>query len=158
MSTSLNKDQIIKISDRNFIGCDQLIIVNYSKEYDAELIFYNSDGSITEACGNGTRCVAYILSLEKEKNKISLKTASGVLNSKIISERKFSLLLYFDKTRKEFRNEILLISFIINIAFMRPELCLENIEEMLISINLLNSFSRLCASSIIKTFLFFFLH
>ena len=86
-SIKLNKDQIIKISDRNFIGCDQLIIVNYSKEYDAELIFYNSDGSISEACGNGTRCVAYILSLEKERNKISLKTASGVLNSKIISEK-----------------------------------------------------------------------
>ena len=86
-SIKLNKDQIIKISDRNFIGCDQLIIINYSKDYDAELIFYNSDGSISEACGNGTRCVAYILFLEKERNKISLKTASGVLNSKIISEK-----------------------------------------------------------------------
>ena len=27
-SIKLNKDQIIKISDRNFIGCDQLIIIN----------------------------------------------------------------------------------------------------------------------------------
>ncbi len=38
-SIKLNKDQIIKISDRNFIGCDQLIIINYSKKYDAEINF-----------------------------------------------------------------------------------------------------------------------
>ena len=82
-SINLSKDQIIKISDRKFIGCDQLIIINQSKEYDSELIFYNSDGSMSSACGNGTRCVAYFLSKEKEKNNILLKTGSGILNSKI---------------------------------------------------------------------------
>ena len=82
-SINLSKDQIIKISDRKFIGCDQLIIINQSKEYDSELIFYNSDGSMIGACGNGTRCVAYFLSKEKEKNNILLKTGSGILNSKI---------------------------------------------------------------------------
>ena len=84
-SINLSKDQIIKISDRKFIGCDQLIIINQSKEYDSELIFYNSDGSMSGACGNGTRCVAYFLSIEKGKNNILLKTDSGILNSKIIN-------------------------------------------------------------------------
>jgi hypothetical protein len=51
-------------------------------------------------------------------------------NSQIQQKRKYSILIYFDKVRKEFRNEILLISFIINIVFMRPELSLENIQEM----------------------------
>ena len=50
--------------------------------------------------------------------------------TKLEKKRKFATLIYFDKVRKEFRNEILLISFIINIVFMRPELCLENIKEM----------------------------
>ena len=50
--------------------------------------------------------------------------------SGIEEKRKYASLIYFDKVRKEFRNEILLISFIINIVFMRPELCLENIQEM----------------------------
>ena len=45
-------------------------------------------------------------------------------------KRRYASLIYFDKVRKEFRNEILLISFIINIVFMRPELSLENIQEM----------------------------
>ena len=79
------KNQIVKICDRKFIGCDQLIIINQNKEYDGRLIFYNSDGSITGACGNGTRCVAYFLSIEKGKNNILLKTDSGILNSKIIN-------------------------------------------------------------------------
>ena len=29
---NLNKDQIIKVCDRNFIGCDQLILINKNKE------------------------------------------------------------------------------------------------------------------------------
>ena len=84
-SINLSTNQITKISDRKFIGCDQLIIINKSKEYDGKLIFYNSDGSMTGACGNGTRCVAYFLSIEKGKNNILLKTDSGILNSKIIN-------------------------------------------------------------------------
>ena len=59
-----SKKQIIKICDRNFIGCDQLIIIKKNRELDAGLEFYNSDGSTSGACGNGTRCVAYLLSKE----------------------------------------------------------------------------------------------
>ena len=46
---NLKKDQIIQICDRNFIGCDQLIFIEKSKEKDAKLEFYNSDGSISGA-------------------------------------------------------------------------------------------------------------
>ena len=44
-NVELNKDQIIKICDRNFIGCDQLVYINNSDNADADLEFYNSDGS-----------------------------------------------------------------------------------------------------------------
>ena len=81
--TKLNKDEIIKIADRNFIGCDQLIFINKSYDYDAELNFYNSDGGNASACGNGTRCIAYFISKEKNKKEIIFKTQSGVLKSKI---------------------------------------------------------------------------
>ena len=77
-----NKD-IIKICNRKFIGCDQLIIIREADQNDAELIFYNSDGSLAGACGNGTRCVAYLLSKENNKNLITLKTLGGMLESKI---------------------------------------------------------------------------
>jgi len=82
--THLDKSEIIKIADRNFIGCDQLIFINKSNDYDAELDFYNSDGGNSTACGNGTRCIAYLISKEKNKEEIIFKTQSGVLKSKIL--------------------------------------------------------------------------
>jgi len=81
---NLSKDQIIKICDRNFIGCDQLILIKKNKEIDAGLEFYNSDGSASGACGNGTRCVADLLSKKSGKKEITLLTASGSLKSKIL--------------------------------------------------------------------------
>ena len=83
----LTKDQIKKICDRNFIGCDQLIFINKNLKIDASLEFYNSDGSTSGACGNGTRCVAYLLSREMKKNKITLETETGNLESKVLGEK-----------------------------------------------------------------------
>ena len=81
---NLRKDQIIKICDRNFIGCDQLIFIQNNNKKDAELEFYNSDGSISGACGNGTRCVADLLSKENNDKEIILWTSSGALKSQIL--------------------------------------------------------------------------
>ena len=81
---NLTKDQIIKICDRKFIGCDQLIFIKKSDEKDAGLEFYNSDGSVSGACGNGTRCVADLLSKENNDKEIILWTSSGELKSKIL--------------------------------------------------------------------------
>jgi len=83
----LTNDQIKKICNRNFIGCDQLIFIKKNQKIDAGIEFYNSDGSISGACGNGTRCVAYLLSKEMNKNKIILGTESGNLESKILEEK-----------------------------------------------------------------------
>ena len=81
---NLNKDQIIKICDRDFIGCDQLILIKKNNEIDAALQFYNSDGSMSAACGNGTRCIADFLSKESNQKEISVLTSSGLLKSKIL--------------------------------------------------------------------------
>jgi len=81
---NLSKDQIIKICDRDFIGCDQLIFIQKSEKKDAQLEFHNSDGSISGACGNGTRCVADLLSKENNDKEIVLWTSSGALKSKIL--------------------------------------------------------------------------
>ena len=81
---NLSKDQIIKICDRNFIGCDQLILIKKNIKIDAGLEFYNSDGSVSGACGNGTRCVADFLSKEGNQKEITVWTSSGSLKSKIL--------------------------------------------------------------------------
>ena len=48
------------------------------------LKFYNSDGGESGACGNGTRCVADLISKEKNNKTIILTTVSGNLKSKIL--------------------------------------------------------------------------
>ena len=86
VNINLSKDQIIKICDRNYIGCDQLILIKKNRKIDAGLEFYNSDGSESGACGNGTRCVAYFLSKENNQEEIELWTSSGTIKSKILSK------------------------------------------------------------------------
>ena len=83
--TKLTKEQIIKICDRNFIGCDQLIIIETDKSADAYLKFFNSDGGESGACGNGTRCVADLISKEIKSKNIVLRTLSGILKSEILA-------------------------------------------------------------------------
>ena len=83
---NLTKEQVIKICDRNYIGCDQLILINKIDSNKNSLFFYNSDGGVSGACGNGTRCVAKLLSEESKENIINLETASGKLISKILDD------------------------------------------------------------------------
>ena len=85
-SFSLTKDQIIRISDRKNIGCDQVIFIEKDNSNDAFLKFYNSDGGETAACGNGSRCVAYLLMEENKKKNVSLKTKNGILYSNLSDE------------------------------------------------------------------------
>jgi diaminopimelate epimerase len=83
-NTELSKEQIIKICNRNFIGCDQLILIEKNNTSDASLKFFNSDGGESGACGNGTRCVADLISKEKNNKTIILTTISGNLKSEIL--------------------------------------------------------------------------
>ena len=88
---SLTRDQIIKISDRTNIGCDQVIFVDIDKSNNAYLTFYNSDGGEIKACGNGSRCVAYLLMKENNTKKISIKTKAGILQAELDNKNLVSI-------------------------------------------------------------------
>ncbi|MCM1065024.1 MAG: diaminopimelate epimerase [Eubacterium sp.] len=48
-----------RLSDRHFgIGGDGVIFINPAEEADFEMEMYNADGTRSEMCGNGIRCVA----------------------------------------------------------------------------------------------------
>ena len=87
----LSKEQIIKISDRNNIGCDQVIFIDKDESSNVFLKFYNSDGGEIGACGNGSRCVAYLLMKENKNKKISLKTKVGVLQAELNDQNLVSI-------------------------------------------------------------------
>ena len=97
--TNLTKEQIIKICDRKFIGCDQLILIKKNDTSDASLEFYNSDGGMSGACGNGTRCIADLLAKEINKKEIILTTLSGNLKSNIVGEKIVSTEIGLAKTK-----------------------------------------------------------
>ena len=97
-NVELTRDQIIRICDRKFIGCDQLIFVNKSNKGDAEMEFYNSDGSISGACGNGTRCVAFLISKETDKKVVDLFVGSNHLKSKILENSEVETIIGVPKT------------------------------------------------------------
>ena len=52
------KQAAIKLSDRHFgIGGDGIIIIKKGKNAQFEMVMYNADGSRSQMCGNGIRCV-----------------------------------------------------------------------------------------------------
>ena len=52
------KQAAIKLSDRHFgIGGDGIIIIKKGKTAQFEMVMYNADGSRSQMCGNGIRCV-----------------------------------------------------------------------------------------------------
>lgn len=68
------------IGHRHFgIGFDQLAEIRSHDTADAELIFYNQDGSLSDACGNATRCIARLLLDETGRDALVLKTGRGML-------------------------------------------------------------------------------
>lgn len=80
----------LKLCNRNFsIGADGLIIAcGKTQNADVSWIFYNSDGSVAEMCGNGMRCFARFVHDKgiTTKDEFSVETLSGIKVPKIISE------------------------------------------------------------------------
>jgi DNA polymerase III delta prime subunit len=61
---------------------------------------------------------------------ISVLENHKFLESTITIEKRYELLISFNRVRKEFRNEKILILFILNFLFLSSELSLENISFM----------------------------
>ncbi len=81
---NLTKDKIIELGKRNNIGFDQIIFIEKEIENSFPITIFNSDGGEVSACGNGSRCVAYLLSKDLNVKQIKLKTSNRVLNAKIV--------------------------------------------------------------------------
>lgn len=71
----------VRISDRHFgVGSDGLILILPSRSADVRMRMYNADGSESQMCGNGIRCVAKYAHDHglTEANPMRVETAAGV--------------------------------------------------------------------------------
>jgi diaminopimelate epimerase len=72
-----------RVSDRHFgVGGDGLILICPSTVADARMRMFNADGSESEMCGNGIRCVAkyvYDHGLCRQRS-LRIETGNGILN------------------------------------------------------------------------------
>ena len=71
-----------RISDRHFgVGADGLILICPSTKADARMRMFNADGSESEMCGNGIRCVAkYVFDHGlAQKKSLEIETGRGIL-------------------------------------------------------------------------------
>jgi len=80
----LSPEQIRFIASRHFgVGCDQLLLVEYAKNSEADFRYriFNADGSEVAQCGNGARCFARFVRDKKlsYKDNILVDTHAGQL-------------------------------------------------------------------------------
>jgi diaminopimelate epimerase len=76
----------IAIADRHFgVGGDGLILIGKSERADARMRMFNADGSESEMCGNGLRCVAkYVYDHGiATKPQLTIETGRGILKAEI---------------------------------------------------------------------------
>ena len=79
---ALDTERVRAIAHRRTgIGCDQLIVLRAPADgaADAALAIHNADGGEVEACGNATRCVAWMAMEESGRDTALLETAAGTL-------------------------------------------------------------------------------
>lgn len=74
-------DVLRRIADRHRgVGYDQLIsITPGGGDIAAKLTFWNADGTESGACGNGTRCAAWLLLQERPEKWVVLQSVTGEL-------------------------------------------------------------------------------
>lgn len=81
----------VKVSDRHFgIGSDGLILIKPSDIADFTMEMYNADGSQSEMCGNGIRCVGkYVYDYGlTDKTEVAIETLAGIKYLKFDIEKK----------------------------------------------------------------------
>ena len=61
---------------------------------------------------------------------ITIDDVTIEITNRISMSKKYGLLIHFDDIRREFRNEKLLMLYILTLTFLRPNCDLENIQEM----------------------------
>lgn len=80
-----DKNFIEKICKRSLsVGADGIIFIEDSEVADFKWAFFNSDGSVAEMCGNGSRCAARFAYLNNVAGKqMKFETLAGIIEAEV---------------------------------------------------------------------------
>ena len=86
-SLEINKNKIIDLVNKKIFSFDQLITLEKEEEKTYPIKIFNPDGIEVTACGNGVRCIAYLISQENKQKKILIKTTERVLDAEVVGKQ-----------------------------------------------------------------------
>lgn len=89
----LREDERKHLADRHFgIGCDQVVMLEKADSpADVFMRLYNQDGGEVSACGNATRCVAWLVMQETGKTRVRVQTRAGLLLGEAAGEKQVTV-------------------------------------------------------------------
>jgi diaminopimelate epimerase len=90
---SVNASEVRAIGRGEGLNFDQLMVLfdPRSEGSDAFMKIYNIDGSEAGACGNGTRCVAWMLLRDRPRDQLVLETATARLACRREGDHSFAV-------------------------------------------------------------------
>ena len=97
----INKDKIVGLVNKKIFPFDQLITIEKEQKSIFPIKIYNPDGIEVSACGNGARCVAYLIFNENKKKEILIKTTERILNAEIVGKQNVKINMGKPKFRWE---------------------------------------------------------
>ena len=91
---ALTPEAVRRVGDRHRgVGFDQLLLVERDEEADARLRFFNTDGSESGACGNGTRCVARYLFDQGAPPRLRLVVGDRRLAAELLPDGRIAVVM-----------------------------------------------------------------
>lgn len=85
----INPKRIALLADRRTgIGFDQFIVLKPSSKADVFMQIINADSSEVDACGNATRCVAWLIAEQKQLPHVKIETNAGILSADITGHQR----------------------------------------------------------------------
>ena len=83
----ISKSKIVNLANKKAFPFDQLITLEKKDDNTYPIKIFNPDGIEVAACGNGSRCVAYLISQENKQKRIIIKTKERILNAEIVGKQ-----------------------------------------------------------------------
>ncbi len=91
---TLSETAVRAIADRRTgVGFDEMLILEraHDARADAFMGIRNADGSVAEACGNGARCVAWLLMKERGADRVRIETLGGMIEATAAADGRVSV-------------------------------------------------------------------